>query len=105
MKIITNLTKNSTDKKYLGEEEVIHNNQYTHLERSNSFNYYKPTSVISPQNPNYKYYESKADKNVSVELYLQTITPHLFDLIDNHKDTRHKIQLVMSIFYINPEYE
>ena len=45
--------------------------------------YYKPILVKSSFKSNYKYYESRGDKEniLSVKQYLNKITPHLYDLI------------------------
>ena len=45
--------------------------------------YYKPIFIKSSFQVNYKYYESRGDKEklLSVKQYLNKITPHLYDLI------------------------
>ena len=50
--------------------------------------YYKPILVKSSFKGNYKYYESRGDKEkrLSVKQYLNKITPHLYDLINDHRD-------------------
>ena len=52
--------------------------------------YYKPILVKSSFNGNYKYYESRGDKEkrLSVKQYLDKITPHLYDLINEHRIAR-----------------
>ena len=68
--------------------------EYTHLDCYNLFNNfdegndYKPAVNINPQKNNYKYYESKVDKDkkLSIKQYLLMIIPHLFDLINDHRD-------------------
>ena len=49
--------------------------------------YYKPTLVKSSFKKNYKYYESRGDKDkrLSVEQYLDMIKPYLSDLINENK--------------------
>ena len=50
--------------------------------------YYTPILVKSSFKDNYKYYESKGDrdKNLLVKQYLNKITPHLYDSINDHRD-------------------
>ena len=61
--------------------------------------YYKPILVKSSFKGNYKYYETRGDKEkrLSVKQYLNKITPHLYDLINNHMIARRvwKIQISM----------
>ena len=66
--------------------------------------YYKPISVESSFKENYKYYESRGDKNkkLSVEQYLDMIKPYLSDLINENKaieisSTEWKIQRNMYV--------
>ena len=49
--------------------------------------YYKPIFVESSFKENYKYYESRGDKNekLSVEQYLDMIKPYLSDIINENK--------------------
>ena len=49
-------------------------------------NYYKPILVKSSFKNNYKYYESRGDKdkNLSVKQYLYKVMPYLSDLINDH---------------------
>ena len=49
--------------------------------------YYKPLLVKGSFNENYKYHESRGDKNkkLSREQYLNLINPHLSDLINENK--------------------
>ena len=52
--------------------------------------YYKPILTKSSFKGNYKYYESRGDKNKtwSVKQYLYyRIIPHLCDMINDHKAT------------------
>ena len=48
---------------------------------------YKPILVKSSFKENFKYYESRGDKdkNLSVKQYLYKIMPYLSDLINEHK--------------------
>ena len=52
--------------------------------------YQKPILVKSSFKGNYKYYESRGDKEkrLSVKQYLNKITPHLYDLINDHMISR-----------------
>ena len=52
--------------------------------------YYKPILVKSSFKGNYKYYESRGDKEkrLSVKQYLNKITSHLYDLINDHRIAR-----------------
>ena len=63
--------------------------------------YYKPIFVKSSFNGNYKYYESRGDKEkrLSVNQYLNKIAPYLYDLINDHRIVRRvcKIQICMHI--------
>ena len=67
--------------------------------------YYKPILVKSFFNGNYKYYESRGDKEkrLSVKQYLNKITQHLYDLINDHKIARKvwKIQISMRVNFIS----
>ena len=67
--------------------------------------YYKPVLVKSSFKGNYKYYESTGDKEkrLSVKEYLNKITPHLCDLINDHQIARRvwKIQITMSVNFIS----
>ena len=49
--------------------------------------YYKPILVKSSFDENYKYYESRGDKDkkLSIEQYLDMIKPYLSDLINENK--------------------
>ena len=59
--------------------------------------YYKLILIKSSFKNNYKYYESKRDKDktLSVKQYLYMIMPYLKDLINNHKSNEWKIQVNM----------
>ena len=67
--------------------------------------YYKPILVKSSFKGNYKYYESRGDKEkrLSVKQYLNKITPHLYDLINDHRIARRvwKIQISMRANFIS----
>ena len=63
---------------------------------------------LSSFNENYKYYESRGDKDkkLSVEQYLNVIIPYLKELINNHKAIKYnssewKIQINMRIKFIS----
>ena len=49
--------------------------------------HYKPILVEGSFKKKYKYYESRGDKEkrLSVNQYLNKITPHLYDLINDHR--------------------
>ena len=66
--------------------------------------YYKPILVKSSFKENYKYYESRGDKDkkLSVKQYLYKIMPYLSDLINEHKANENnsnewKIQISMNV--------
>ena len=66
--------------------------------------YYKPILVKSSFKSNYKYYESRGDKEkrLSVKQYLNKNRPRLYDLINDHTIARRvwKIQMNMRVqFY------
>ena len=67
--------------------------------------YYKPILVKSSFKGNYKYYESRGDKEkrLSVKQYLNKITPYLYDLINDHRIARRvwKIQISMRANFIS----
>ena len=62
---------------------------------------YKPILIKSCLKGNYKYYESRGDKEKrsSVKQYLNKITLHLYDLINDHRIARRvqKIQISMRV--------
>ena len=66
---------------------------------------YKPILVKSCLKSNYKYYESRGDKEKrsSAKQYLNKITLHLFDLINDHRISRRvwKIQISMCVNFIS----
>ena len=57
------------------------------FDADNNEDYYKPILVKSSFKENYKYYESRGDKDkkLSIEQYLDVIKPYLSDLINDHK--------------------
>ena len=67
--------------------------------------YYKPMLVKNSFRDNYKYYECRGDKEkrLPVNQYLNKITPHLYDLINDHRITRRvwKIQISMHVNFIS----
>ena len=71
--------------------------------------YCKPIFVKSSHKGNYKYYESKGDieKRLSVNQYLNKITPYLYDLINDHRIVRRvwKIQINMHVNFILEKLE
>ena len=93
------------DLDYFGIREL--ENLFTN-DDDNDDNYYKPVLVKSSFKNNYKYYESRGDKDkkLSVKQYLYMIMPYLSDLINDHKAIRNesnewKIQLNMSVNFIS----
>ena len=93
------------DLDYFGIREL--ENLFTN-DDDNDDNYYKPVLVKSSFKNNYKYYESRGDKDkkLSVKQYLYKIMPYLSDLINDHKAIRNesnewKIQLNMSVNFIS----
>ena len=70
--------------------------------------YYKPILVKSSFKRSYKYYESRGerDKNLSIKQYLNKITQHLHDMINDHKPNIRtskawKIQIPMRVNFIS----
>ena len=67
--------------------------------------YYKPILVKSSFKGNYKYCESRGDKEkrLSVKQYLNKITPHLYDLINDRRIARRvwKIQIFIRVNFIS----
>ena len=70
--------------------------------------YYKPILVEISFKNNYKYYESRGDKDkkLSVKQYLYKIMPYLSDLINYHKAIRNqskewKIQINMHVNFVS----
>ena len=62
------------------------------FDNDNDNDYYKPILVESSFKNNYKYYESRGDKDkkLSVKQYLYKIMPYLSDLINDHKAIRNE---------------
>ena len=69
--------------------------------------YYKPILVKSSFKSNYKYYESRGDKEkrLSVRQYLNKVKSYLYDLINDHRIARRvrKIQMSMRVDSISSE--
>ena len=93
------------DLDYFGIREL--ENLFTN-DDDNDDNYYKPVLVKSSFKNNYKYYESRGDKDkkLSVKQYLYKIMPYLSDLINDHKAIRNeskewKIQINMHVNFIS----
>ena len=67
--------------------------------------YYKPILVKISFKGNYKYYENRGDKEkrLSVKQYLNKITPHLYDWINDHRIARRvwKIQISICVNFIS----
>ena len=65
--------------------------------------YYKPILIKNSFKGNYKYYESRGDKEKRLSVkqyqYLNKITPHLYDLINDHRIARRvwKVQISMRV--------
>ena len=77
-------------------------------DNDNDDEYYKPILVESSFKNNYKYYESRGDKDkkLSVKQYLYKIMPYLSDLINDHKAIRNeskewKIQINMHVNFVS----
>ena len=72
---------------------------------ANEEDYYKPILVKSSFKKNHKFYESRGDKEkrLSVTQYLNKITPHLYDLINDHRIVRTvwKCQISMHVNFIS----
>ena len=78
------------------------------FDNDNDNDYYKPILVESSFKNNYKYYESRGDKDkkLSVKQYLYKIMPYLSDLINDHKTIRNnsnkwKIQINMNVNFVS----
>ena len=77
-------------------------------DNDNDDDYYKPILVESSFKNDYKYHESRGnkDKNLSVKQYLYKIMPYLSDLINNRKTNRNnsnkwKIQINMQVSFVS----
>ena len=70
---------------------------------NNDDNYYKPILFKSSLNENYKYYESRGDKNkqLSVNQYRYKIMLYLSKLINDHETNEWKIQINMHVNFIS----
>ena len=85
---------NNKDKYHLYDRDDLDYSGIRDIERlfdkTNEEDYYKPILVKSSFKGNYKYYESRGDRNkkLSVKQYLKKITQHLYDLINEHKIAR-----------------
>ena len=64
--------------------------------------YYKPQKIKGAFDDDYIEYESNGDKDkeLSIEGYLNVISPYLSSLIDDHKD-EWKIQLAMEVSFVS----
>ena len=78
----------------------------------NDNDYYKPILVKSSFKNNYKYYESRGDKDkkLSVKQYPYEIMPYISDLINDHKTIRNeskewKIQITMHVNFISSKMQ
>ena len=69
---------------------------------STSEDYYKPTLVKTGYSGNYTKYESKGDKILTVEEYLNLIELYLADMINDYKNRGEwKVQLTAEINFIS----
>ena len=77
------------------------------FEEASEEDYYKPILVKSSFKSNYKYYESRGDKEkrLSVRQYLNKVKSYLYDLINDHRIARRvrKIQMSMRVDSISSE--
>ena len=78
------------------------------FDADNNEDYYKPILVKSSFKENYKYYESRGDKDkkLSVKQYLYKIMPYLSDLINENKAIENnsnewKIQINMNVNFVS----
>ena len=78
------------------------------FDADNNDDYYKPILVKSSFKENYKYYESRGDKDkkLSVKQYLYKIMPYLSDLINENKAIENnsnewKIQINMHVNFVS----
>ena len=78
------------------------------IDDDDDHNYYKPILVKSSFDENYKYYESRGDKDkkLSIEQYLGMIKPYLSDLINENKAIENnfnewKIQINMRVNFVS----
>ena len=94
------------DLDYYGIQNI--ENLFGDVDGGNDDDYYKPILVTTSFKNNYKYYESRGDKDkkLSVKQYLYKIMPYLSDLINDHKTIRNnsnkcKIQINMLVNFIS----
>ena len=85
------------DLDYFGIREL--ENLFTN-DDDNDDNYYKPVLVKSSFKNNYKYYESRGDKDkkLSVKQYLYMIMPYLSDLINDQMENSNKYACKFYLF-------
>ena len=83
-------------------------NLFSNVDNDDGNDYYKPILVEISFKNNYKYYESRGDKDkkLSVKQYLYKIMPYLSDLINDHKAIRNesnewKIQINMHVNFVS----
>ena len=76
---------------------------FDNIDDDDDDDYYKPILDKSCFNENYKYYESRGDKDkkLSVGQYLDMIKPYLSDLINDHKTKKWKIQINMHVNFVS----
>ena len=93
------------DLDYYGIQNI--ENLFGDVDGGNDDDYYKPILVTTSFKNNYKYYESRGDKDkkLSVKQYLYKIMPYLSDLINDHKtignnSNKWKIQINMHVNFI-----
>ena len=94
------------DLDYYGIKDI--ENLFGNVDDDDDDDDYKPILIKSSFNDNYKYYESRGDKDkkLSVKQYLYKIMPYLSDLINDHKAIRNesnewKIQINMHVNFIS----
>ena len=78
------------------------------FDADNNEDYYKPILVKSSFKENYKYYESRGDKDkkLLIEQYLDMIKPYLSDLVNENKAIENnsnewKIQINMNVNFVS----
>ena len=94
------------DLDYYGIKDI--GNLFDNVDVDDDDDDYKPILIKSSFKNNYKYYESKGDKNknLSIKQYLYKIMPYLSDLINKHKTIKNKssewkIQINMDINFVS----
>ena len=60
------------------------NRNHSYLDLLTNDYYYKPRLVTDTKHD--KYYTSKVDSDLSVKQYFLLVVPHIFELINEHKD-------------------